>query len=138
MTMSPGQKPRMTEEHKAALAEGRKESRAVRQYLEALEVTRPRRGRRRTKESIEKRLAKIEMEIPTSSPLKRVQLIQERLDLTEELAGFENPVDPSDFEPGFTQYAKNYSQRKGISYAAWRELGVPAAVLQRAGISRSS
>ena len=31
-----------------------------------------------------------------------------------------------------------YSERKGISYAAWREIGVPAAVLKRAGISRSN
>jgi hypothetical protein len=34
--------------------------------------------------------------------------------------------------------ASAYSARKGISYAAWRELGVEAAVLKRAGISRSS
>ena len=31
-----------------------------------------------------------------------------------------------------------YAQRKGISYAAWRELGVPADVLKKAGISRGS
>ena len=32
--------------------------------------------------------------------------------------------------------AKGYSERKGISYAAWREAGVPAATLKAAGISR--
>ena len=29
-----------------------------------------------------------------------------------------------------------YAERKGISYASWRDVGVPAATLKRAGISR--
>jgi hypothetical protein len=33
--------------------------------------------------------------------------------------------------------AAEYGQRKGISYAAWRELGVSPAVLKRAGITRA-
>ena len=35
----------MSEEHKAALAEGREQGRVVRRYLEALESQRPKRGR---------------------------------------------------------------------------------------------
>ena len=50
----------MSAEHKAALAKGREEGRIVRQYLEALESTKPRRGRKRTPDSIRKRLATIE------------------------------------------------------------------------------
>jgi hypothetical protein len=50
----------MSDEHKAALAEGREQGRAVRRYLEALESYRPKRGRKRTQESITKRLADIE------------------------------------------------------------------------------
>ena len=38
----------------------------------------------------------------------------------------------------FEQNLPAYSARKGISYAAWRELGVEPAVLKKAGISRSS
>ena len=34
--------------------------------------------------------------------------------------------------------AKAYSQRKGIEYASWRELGVSAEVLKRAGVSRGA
>lgn len=128
----------MTEEHKAALAEGRAESRAIKQYLEALEENRPKRGRKRTKESIERRLAQIEADLPTTSPLQRVKLIQERMDLTTELSASSKPIDLSDVEAGFVQNAAAYSQRKGISYAAWRELGVPSAVLVKAGISRGS
>jgi hypothetical protein len=42
-------------------------------------------------------------------------------------------------EDGFVEHARSYGERKGISYAAWREIGVSAAVLKRAGIySRSA
>ena len=34
--------------------------------------------------------------------------------------------------------AAGYAERKGISYTAFRSVGVPAAVLKAAGISRSS
>ena len=132
------QRSPMSDEHKAALAEGRNQGRAVRRYLEALEAHKPRRGRKRTPESIQKRLAKIESELENADALKRLQLIQERLDLTSELESVEAKVDLSELEQGFVDAAKPYSERKGISYAAWRELGVDAAVLKRAGISRSS
>ena len=52
----------MSDSHKAALAKGREEGRVVRAYLEALETTKPRRGRKRTVESIRKKLAAIEKE----------------------------------------------------------------------------
>ena len=128
----------MSDEHKAALAEGRNQGRAVRRYLEALEAHKPRRGRKRTSESIQKRLTKIESELENADALKRLQLIQERLDLAAELESAEAKVDLSELEQGFVDAAAAYSARKGISYAAWRELGVDAAVLKRAGISRSS
>ena len=46
----------MSDEHKAALAEGREQGRVVRRYLEALVSHRPSRGRRRTPDSITKRV----------------------------------------------------------------------------------
>jgi len=128
----------MSDEHKAALAEGRNQGRAVRRYLEALEAHKPRRGRKRTSDSIQKRLTKIESELANADALKRLQLIQERLDLTSELQSAEAKVDLTELEQGFFDAAAAYSARKGISYAAWRELGVDAAVLKGAGISRSS
>jgi hypothetical protein len=128
----------MSAEHKAALAEGRAQGRAVRQYLEALEQNRPKRGRKRTPDSIKKRLDRIETEIASADPLKRLQLIQERIDLQDELATSERKTDLAALETEFVNAAAPYSSRKGISYVAWRELGVPAAVLKRAGISRAS
>ena len=128
----------MSDEHKAALAEGRNQGRAVRRYLEALDAHKPKRGRKRTTDSMQKRLARIEVELPTADPLKRLQLIQERLDLQNELEQANTKVDLTGLENEFVRAAADYSQRKGISYAAWRELGVEAAVLKRAGVGRSS
>jgi hypothetical protein len=133
-------KPRkrsMTDDHKAALAAGRTEGRAVRRYLEALEAHKPKRGRKRTPDSIEKRLRVIEDQLPTADPLNRVNLIQERMDLTNELDGMQEKVDLTELEQEFVKAALGYSERRGISYAAWREAGVPASVLKQAGVSRS-
>ena len=126
----------MTDEHKQALAEGRAEGRAVKAYLEALEQNRPKRGRKRTPESIKKRLSVIESSLDEASPIQRLQLIQERMDLGKELATIDTKIDLTALEQGFVKTAGGYSQRKGISYAAWRELGVPADVLKRANVAR--
>ncbi len=126
----------MSDSHKAALAEGREQGRAVRRYLEALELHRPKRGRKRTPESVEKRLAVIEENLLAADPLSRVQLIQERMDLSTSLAANDNAVDMSALEDGFVTAAGAYGLRKGISYAAWREAGVDAGLLRRAGIRR--
>ncbi len=128
----------MTDEHKAALALGREQGRAVRSYLEALEATRPKRGRKRTPESIQNRLGAIETELDSADPLSRLQMIQERMDLLSELEAMEQTIDIGPLENAFVEAAKPYSERKGISYAAWRELGIEAALLKKAGISRSS
>lgn len=126
----------MTSEHKAALAEGRAQGRIVRQYLEALEANKPKRGRKRSPAVMERRLREIPDELATADPLKRVQLIQERMDLQSALATSNQRVDLTSLEEDFVKAAKGYSARKGITYAAWRELGVPAATLKKAGIAR--
>ncbi len=128
----------MSDDHKAALAEGRKQGRAVRTYLEALDANKPKRGRKRTPESIDKRLVRIDAELGEADPLKKLNLIQERLDLTAERDALETQVDLSELVDGFVEAAAGYSERKGISYAAWRELGVDASVLKAAGIKRGS
>lgn len=128
----------MTDEHKAALAEGRRQGRAVREYLEALEQTRPKRGRKRTPESIRSQLAKIDETLDDAAPIKKLQMIQDRMDLETELEALENKPDLSGLEADFVSAARGYAERKSISYAAWRELGVDASVLKQAGITRGS
>jgi len=121
------------------MAAGRAEGRAIKSYLEALESNKPRRGRRRTQESINTRLEKIDVELAGSDPMKRLGLIQERLDLLHELEQLQAPqIDMAALEEQFVIAAKGYSDRKGISWTAWREVGVPASVLERAGVSRGA
>jgi hypothetical protein len=126
----------MTAEHKAALAAGRAEGKAVRDYLEALRTNKPKRGRKRTPDSINKRLKAIASELDEADALNEVKLIQEQMDLEYELATMSDRVDISAYEKAFTKVAKSYSARQGISYAAWRKVGVPAAVLKSAGLGR--
>ena len=134
--MAENSKRVVTDDHKAAMAEGRTQSRAVSAYLEALDNHRPKRGRKRTRESVDRRLAAIDKDLSSANPIKRLSMIQERLDLLKEKEGMAVAVDISGFEADFVAAAKPYSDRKGISHAAWKELGVPAHVLKRAGISR--
>jgi hypothetical protein len=127
----------MSGEHKEALARGREEGRAVRLYLEAIEEQRPRPGRRRTPESISRRLDIVTEKIATADALSRLHLLQERADLEVELARADTGEDIADLEAKFLKVAKSYGERKAIGYSAWRAAGVDADVLERAGISRS-
>ena len=131
-----GARSPMSAQHKEALAQGREQGRAVRRYLEAIEATRPRRGRKRTPDSIRRRLDSIEERLASADPLSRLHLVQERMDLQAELAAGNDKVDLSALEKAFVGAAAEYGRRKGISYAAWREMGVDAAVLAQAGIVR--
>jgi hypothetical protein len=126
----------MSDEHKQALAEGRRQGRAVRVYLEALDANKPKRGRKRTIESVKKRLNEVDRSLNDARAEERLLLTQERFDLLEELSGMQEQVDLSALEADFVVAAGDYSRRKGISYAAWREVGVPPAVLKKAGIGR--
>ena len=128
----------MSDDHKAALAQGRSEGRAVREYLDALRANKPKRGRKRTPDSIKKRLSAIDEQLESADPLGELRLIQERRDLVVELETMGDAVDLGTIEDAFVKVAASYSARQGISYAAWREVGVPAAVLKRANISRSA
>ena len=124
---------KMTEAEKTEVA-------AVRDYLKALEQNAPRRGRRRTPESVERQLAVLEGEMEGASVTKRLDLIQQRIDLEADLETLQQAgsVDLSALEAGFATHAAAYGGRRGISYAAWREIGVSSATLKSAGIRRST
>lgn len=128
----------MTDSHKAALARGRNESRAVSNYLKALDTNKPRRGRPRTVETVEARLAAVEQAIPEASPIEKLNLAQERVDLLAERDRLADAPDLTAVEAEFAKHAKGYSERKGITYGVWRQSGVPADVLAKAGITRSN
>ena len=116
------------------------ENKSVRDYLDALDANRPTRGRKRTVKSIGDRVAAIEASLSDASATKRLTLVQERLDLQAEIEALAaaGSVDMTSMETSFVNAAAAYGGRRGISYAAWREVGVSAATLKAAGIRRST
>ena len=74
----------MSAEHKAALVQGRKEAKAIKNYLDALDSRRP--GRPVTKNSIEKRLSGVKERLSAEKDtLKRVDLYQVKIELENAL-----------------------------------------------------
>jgi hypothetical protein len=135
--MASSKKRDLSSEHKAAMATGRSESAVVKRYLEALDTNKPKRGRRRTAESIDKRLAAIDGSLADADPLQRLNLLQERKDLSDERLTLDAKVDLTSIESDFVKVAASYGSRKGITYATWREVGVSADTLKKAGVSRA-
>ena len=95
-------------------------------------------GRKRTRDSVEKQLNETLDRLTIASALDRVQLLQRRLDLEQEMEAMSvsGDTDLGELEDGFVAVAKSYSERKGLTYAAWREADVDARVLKQAGITR--
>ncbi len=133
-----GPKSPMSDAHKAALATGRTEGKVVRDYLEALRANKPARGRKRTPDSIAKRLTAIDNEFSSADAVKELRLVQERIDLQAELATMGTTVDMGALEAEFIKVAKAYGERTGVSYAAWRAVGINPSVLKAAGIARTA
>jgi|TARA_R110002110_G_scaffold373681_1_gene583552 uncharacterized protein YicC (UPF0701 family) len=136
MAAKRGPKTPMSDEHKAALAKGRVEGRVVREYLEGIRATKPKRGRKRTPETVTTRLEAIDADLESASPMDELLLVQERRDLRSELELMSDTIDMKQLEAEFVVVAKSYSQSKQISYQSWRDVGVEASVLKAAAISR--
>jgi hypothetical protein len=127
----------MSDEHKAALARGRRESKAIKAYLDAISVPK-RKGRPVTPESLEAKIAGLDKRIQEeANPLTRVDLIQARIDAQTAFDQMTTVVDLDALEVGFVDCAASYSERKGITWPAWREAGVSADVLRSAGVKRT-
>ncbi len=100
---------------------------AVRHYLDALRSGDELRTRHPSRGATARRLAEIERELPQAPPMRQLRLLQEREDLLRRSSAFA-------LEDEFVEVARTYSRRHGISIATWREMGVPTAVLRRAGL----
>lgn len=116
--------------------------RAVRRYLDRLDQQQERRrgGDRRPTQRLEEVKGKLDAALSNGvRGLQRVQLIQQRREVEEEIRGRKaarTPEAPDDAD--FVTHGRLYAAAKGITYGAFREFGVPAAVLRRAGIARKA
>jgi len=130
----------MSDEHKAALARGRQEGNAVRAYLDAIEASKPKRGRKRTEDTVRRQLAEVTEQLADASGFDKLHLTQRQHDLQAELAGFGQAGDQDldELEARFIEAAAGYAERKKLGYAAFRAVGVKPDVLKKAGIRRGS
>lgn len=127
----------MSKEHKDALAEGRRQGFAVRKYLEWLDRDK-KRGPKVSSDRLAEKITELSEAIKAETdPSNKLELIQERLDAEQDLSNRQDEADLDEITNDFTAIAKAYSDRKGISYTAWREMGVPANVLRDAGVPRT-
>lgn len=136
---SKAKKRTVSPEHKEAMAKGRRAATAVGAYIEALGTAKPARRRHLTPDQIEEQLVAARAAVGDESGTRKLAAAQHVVDLERRLV--EATIPGPDFdalEAAFVEWAPYYAASKGISYAAFRATGVPAAVLKRAGISRSS
>jgi hypothetical protein len=110
----------------------RAETNVVAAYLTALRAPKvPARSRA----NLEKRRAQVEQWIADeSSPVREVELRQQRLDIDAQLAQIDEAARLPEPEEAFVNVAALWAKRSGTSAAALREVGVPASVLRRAGL----
>ena len=104
------------ESQKQAMAAGRVDGRIVKNYLEALDQHRPKRGRKRTPRHDQEAALGARQSIAKADPLSRLSLIQQRIDLSNEL---ESPRCRGRRlragEVRSSACAKGYGERKGIT-----------------------
>jgi hypothetical protein len=87
------------------------------------------------RDALQKRRAQIEKWLgDESSPIREVELIQQRLDIDAQQAQIDQAQRLRQLEEAFVNVAASWAKRSGISAAALREVGVPAGVLRRAGL----
>jgi hypothetical protein len=129
---------KMSTAHKAALAEGRQVSAVVDRYLSALHVPKQR-GRKVSPATLQTRLAAAEEKLKSASGVARLTTAQDVRDLKNKLADLESrgSEDIKKLEADFVKVAKRFGEKRGIGYGAWRDAGVPAAVLKKAGVRRT-
>jgi hypothetical protein len=110
----------------------RAETKAVSAYLTALRAPKVPAGSRA---ALETRRAQIEQWLAEeTSPIREVELIQQRLDIDAQLAQADQAARLAELEEAFVNVAASWAKRTGISAAALREVGVPASVLRGAGL----
>jgi hypothetical protein len=124
--------------HKRALAEGRTMSAVVDRYLSAVNTPK-RRGRKVSKTALVERLTDARTKAKSATGVDKVLAAQEVRDLEIRIANMESAAggDVKSLESAFVKIAKRFGDNRGIGYGAWRDAGVPAVVLKKAGVART-
>jgi hypothetical protein len=129
---------RLSAAHKRALAEGRTMSATVDRYLAALNTPK-RRGRKVSRAALQQRLTDARSRAKSATGVDKVLAAQQVRDLDARIASLDmaGGDDLKSLEAAFVKIAKRFGQNRGIGYGAWRDAGVPAVVLKKAGVART-
>jgi len=92
-----------------------------------------------SKEALVARLAEARVTAKSASGLERLLAAQEVRNLQIRIADVENAGgnDIKRLEAAFVKVAKQFGENRGIGYGAWRDAGVPAVILKKAGVART-
>ena len=108
----------------------------MRAYLDALTIKKPRGAANAA--TLQQRMDRLTDQIEAEkNSLKRLQLIQQRFNVEDKLKAVDDSIDYEALEADFVAAAASYSDRKGITYSAWRAAGVTPDVLKSAGVRRT-
>src|SRR4051812_22777732 len=94
----------MSAEHKKALTEGRTEARAVKAYLDALEESKPKRGRKMDPKAVAAKLESVNKDLATAGGARKLELIVTRMELESRLKVDDSGVDISELRKGFIKH----------------------------------
>jgi hypothetical protein len=134
-------KKTMSDEHKAALAAGAKQSKAVKGYLKALKDS-GKKTKNRPEEDIaaDMEAAKAIIKDDSAGVLVQLMACKDEAALETELRAAQSAGDGSDWDAltkDFVAQAAAYGERKGITWSVWRKMGVAGDVLVDAGVKRT-
>ena len=88
---------------------------------------------------LEQRLNAARTHVKSASGLEKLKAAQEVRDVQAKLAQAKTTigVDLKSLEADFVKVAKKFSEKRGVGYGAWRDAGVSAVVLNKAGVART-
>jgi hypothetical protein len=111
---------------------------SIRSYLAALNVPK-KRGRKVSKPVLQQRLVQAQARAKGATGVDKVLASQAVRDLQDRIAQVSTATttDVKGLESAFVKVARQFSEKRGIRWSAWRDAGVPGDVLKKAGIART-
>ena len=121
--------------HKKKVFDAKSESQRISHYLRALETRKNGRRPKKNPDVLERRIVSLQKYLKEATGLRRLQAVQRIRDMRRQEAELADAGNFGKYEADFVASAAAYSEKQGIEYGSWREVGVSAAVLKKAGIA---
>lgn len=139
-----GRSDPIDDEQREKMVAGAAATRAIRAYLEALKLLKPRKGRPRLKTVDELKIELLRLEAQVEDldedPIKKLKMLP-RLDALNEAIRDRVAEDQAReridvLAEDFVKHAAAYGETHRVTYEHWLQVRVPPEVLERAGIEK--